>query len=71
MGWLQQRVVPYLQLCRFAAVFTAIADIAAGLALTGQLHPWRWSNLWLVLATVGRRLALGNLAWAAPISNSG
>lgn len=61
MGWLQQRVVPYLQLCRFAAVFTAIADIAAGLALTGQLHPWRWSNLWLVLATVG--LYLAGMSW--------
>lgn len=61
MGSLQQKVVPYLQLCRFAAVFTAIADIAAGLAVTGQLQPWRVSNLWLVLATVG--LYLAGMAW--------
>ena len=61
MGSLQQRVLPYLQLCRFAAVFTAIADIAAGLAVTGQLQPWRWGNLWLVLATVG--LYLAGMAW--------
>jgi 4-hydroxybenzoate polyprenyltransferase len=61
MAWFQRQVVPYLQVCRFAAVFTAIADIAAGLALTGRLQPWQVSNLWLLLATVG--LYLAGMAW--------
>ena len=61
MAWFQRQVVPYLQVCRFAAVFTAIADIAAGLALTGRLQPWQGCNLWLLLATVG--LYLAGMAW--------
>jgi len=61
MAWFSTRVIPYLQLCRFAAVFTAIADIAAGLAVTGQLQPWSSTNVWLVVATIG--LYLSGMAW--------
>ncbi|MCY2968072.1 MAG: UbiA family prenyltransferase [Planctomycetota bacterium] len=50
-------LVPYLQLCRFAAVFTAVSDICAGLALTGQLTPWSWANLWLICASAGLYLS--------------
>ena len=61
MTWFSRRVLPFLQLCRFAAVFTAIADIAAGLALTGKLESWQSTSLWLLVATVG--LYLSGMAW--------
>lgn len=51
------QILPYLQLCRFAAVFTALADICAGLSLSGQLTPWKPANTWLLLSSAGLYLA--------------
>src|SRR5262245_57655052 len=50
-------VLPYLQLCRFAAVFTALADIFLGYLLTHpDLSPEREVGL-LLVASAGLYLA--------------
>lgn len=53
--------LPYLRLCRLAAVFSALSNIAAGLAISGRLTPWTAANGWLCLASAG--LYLAGMVW--------
>lgn len=51
------RLLAYLQLCRFAAVFTALADIFLGFALSERTLRWDPQLGWLLLASSGLYLS--------------
>jgi|688.fasta_scaffold69953_2 4-hydroxybenzoate polyprenyltransferase len=53
--------MPCLRICRLAAVFSALSNIAAGLAVSGRLSPWTAANGWLCLASAG--LYLAGMVW--------
>jgi len=53
--------LPWLRLCRIAAVFSAVSNIAGGLAIAGRLSPWSVANTCLCLATCG--LYLAGMVW--------
>ena len=51
------RLLPFLQLCRFAAVFTALADIFLGYALSQGTLRWDPQLGWLLVASAGLYLS--------------